>query len=197
MDDPELEALHIKVALLGSAETGKTALAAHLCSRPLPRSYQPTNGLRVLQAVWSVAASTAHVKAQQQQQQSMDVELWDVGALSETVFQHDYLRRSSLRDVSVVAILVSLVDRASLVEAKRIAELFDPVPGARFDASTPKLVVLTKCDLFMRAELSRMEVVEFFEARGTRCIGIANSGDADVEELRRAIVDAVRLNAAQ
>ena len=185
----------LKAAILGSAAVGKTALAARLCGRRPSPTYEPTHGLRVLQAVWTVVAA-----AQQQDSAEavaeMDVELWDVGALSETVFGHDYLRQSALQDVSVVLICVSLTDRESFVEAKRIADLFDSIPGAGFALAkqhTPTLVVLTKCDLFMQVEVSRAEVEDFFDARGTRCVAVAADGDdADLIEIQRAIAAAAR-----
>ena len=182
--------MNLKAAILGSPAVGKTALAARLCGRRHSLVYEPTHGLRVVQAVWQLLDGADGAE----HREDVDVELWDVGALSETVFQHDYLRQSALQDVSVVLICVSLTDRESFVEAKRIADLFDSIPGSAFALAkqqTPTLVVLTKCDLFMQVEVSRAEVEDFFDARGTRCVAVAADGDdADLIEIQRAIAAA-------
>ena len=122
----------------------------------------------------------------------MDVELWDVGALSDTVFHLDYVKESALQDVSIVVVVVSLLSVESFVDAKRIVEQFDPIPGARMkSASIPKLIVLTKCDLFMQAALARSDVVHYFEARGANCIAVANcDSGTDVVEMQSAILAA-------
>ncbi|XP_028854875.1 ciliogenesis and planar polarity effector 2 isoform X2 [Denticeps clupeoides] len=142
-----------KIFISGKSGVGKTALAARLSGQEIPSVHYETTGIETTVVFWPVKLK------QNGRVLFFRLLIWDCG--DNALRRFDHMLPSCKEQVDAVLFLFSYTDRTSLEDVtSQIARVTDP------SDRIVKLVVGTKFDLIMHADVSDDDVARFEEVSG-------------------------------
>ncbi|XP_006642172.2 ciliogenesis and planar polarity effector 2 isoform X1 [Lepisosteus oculatus] len=142
-----------KIFLSGKSGVGKTALAARLAGLPVPSMHHETTGVQTTVVFWPVKLR------ENGRVLFFRLQLWDCG--ENTLRRFDHLLPACTEQADAVLLLFSFTDRTSFDDlSSHLTRSSSP------SASTVRLVVGTKFDLFMHTDVTERELREFQQAWG-------------------------------
>ncbi|XP_061076321.1 ciliogenesis and planar polarity effector 2-like [Conger conger] len=148
-----VDTVRYKVFISGKSGVGKTALAARLSGLDIPNMHYETTGIESTVVFWPVKLRDNG------QVLFFRLQLWDCG--ENALRRFDHLLPSCKEQVDAILFLFSFTDRASFEDlSNQIARSSEP------SDSVVKLIVGTKFDLFMHADVTDQDVRKFQEVWG-------------------------------
>ncbi|XP_036388080.1 ciliogenesis and planar polarity effector 2 [Megalops cyprinoides] len=148
-----VDTVRYKVFISGKSGVGKTALAARLAGLDIPSMHYETTGIETTVVFWPVKLR------ENGRVLFLRLQLWDCG--ENALRRFDHLLPSCKEQVDAILFLFSFTDRASFEDlSNQIARSCEP------SDNIVKLVVGTKFDLFMHADVTERDVKQFQEVWG-------------------------------
>lgn len=170
----------VKCELRGRQAAGKTATALHLCAvHPLPTVYAETLGVVVHATYWAVRiAATGRIVL-------FKYALWDCGYTAKKRYPH--LQSSANTDAKVVIHVFSLLDREGFEALRTEVPVSLTLLNCQ-DMHDDKihLVIATRSDLFLQAQVSRHELAEFSARQHVPVYLVSNLAHPSEEEALQA-----------